>query len=386
LSKLQLPPSATLAIHPTRLLFLDGIRGILALAVALSHIYASLTGWDPHRPFGGGFFAVDCFFVMSGFVLTHTLTQKPDSWAGYFGRRWARLWPLHIASMALVLVILLNNRVNGLFLPEWWHQRFGLAVWVNIAMLQEFSWWQGVANQTLNLPAWSIAVEFWVSGLMLYPLVRGRGYVALCLSIAAYAALCWHASHPLQVVEGIGLPLSGGCLRGIGGIALGNAVYKLVTYLRRRPPITSVSVSYGKYVFLLPVAFLVYTGEDQYCWWMLVSFVLFIIVASLETRRDRILGSAVPVWLGEISFSVYLVHMPVLLWLQPGGYAHAVGNALAALYILALGVVLAALTHYGFEAPSRRYLYGLLRPRRQDHPHPCEPGDGIGQQPTSSLA
>lgn len=368
MSKLQLPIPVTLAAHPPRLLFLDGIRGFLALSVVLSHTYGALTSWSSRMPVRGAYLAVDCFFVISGFVLTHTLTQRPDSWIGYFGKRLARLWPLHVASMMLILVLLRNNGLHGQFVPAWWHPGVIRAVWANILMLQNLSWLKGIADQAINEPSWSISVEFWVSGLVLYPLVKARGYGALCLAIVAYASLRWCSPYPFQTFGDIGLPLSGGLLRGIGGISLGNAAFKFVAYLRRqRAPIASAAISYGKYVLLLPLAFVVYAGDSRLCWIALILFVLFIVIASLEATPDRILGSAVPVWLGEVSFSVYLMHMAVIVCLTPKSYAQLWGNQGAALYTLALAVVLAAVTHYGFEAPSRRYLYGLLRSRRRKH-------------------
>lgn len=297
---------------------------------------------------------------MSGFVLSHTLICQRSSWRHYFYKRFARLWPLHVASALLVLAVLLNNAIHNQFVPAWWHRNFASILVSNALMLQNMDIMKGLANQTINDPSWSISVEFWVSGVILYPLTKQKWYVSLVIAVVAYGSLSFHSTEPFQAVGGIGLRLSGGCFRGLGGIALGHCVFKLVLYLQKRHvELTGHIISYGKYMLLLPLACAIYTGDPRYSWGGFILFVLFVFVASLETKRDHIFASRVFVWLGKVSFSLYLIHTVVILSIEPLSYARIWGDFWTAAYAMALCLVLSVLIHYAFEEPSRLYLYGF---------------------------
>lgn len=69
-----------------RFYYLDGLRGILASIVALSHIYGATTAYSALRPWRGASLAVDCFFVMSGFVLAYTIGKSGDSFRTFFSK------------------------------------------------------------------------------------------------------------------------------------------------------------------------------------------------------------------------------------------------------------------------------------------------------------
>ena len=182
----------------------------------------------------------------------------------------------------------------------------------------------------------------------------------MVLAASSYGALILYASSTFQALGYIGLPLSGGLLRGIGGIALGHCVFKFSMNLRKhRLAIECNLVSYGKYVLLLPLACVIYTGNLRYCWLAFALFVSFVIVSSLETKRDRILSSPFFVWLGKISFSVYLIHTVVILAISPTKCARTLGDFGAAFYAMILTIAASTLIHYAFEVPSRRYLRGL---------------------------
>lgn len=78
---------------------LDGWRGIAALSVALMHF----AGADRRATFG---FYVPFFFVLSAFVLTHSLRQRSKTvFYEYAVRRLARLWPLHVLTYTAVPII-----------------------------------------------------------------------------------------------------------------------------------------------------------------------------------------------------------------------------------------------------------------------------------------
>ena len=97
------PPAGRLS--PERLLFIDGLRGVAALAVLFYHFYYNspyLETFDALLPrwlcwlFGKGWMGVEIFFVISGFVIAHSLGKDrvtPKYAAGFILRRSIRLDP-----------------------------------------------------------------------------------------------------------------------------------------------------------------------------------------------------------------------------------------------------------------------------------------------------
>jgi peptidoglycan/LPS O-acetylase OafA/YrhL len=258
-------------------------------------------------------------------------------------------------SAVIVLIIFLNNSFYGQYTAYWWHENFLPLLPSNALMLQNLGVIQGIGNQTINDPSWSIAVEFWISGLVLYPLARKNWYVPLALAMVAYEILCLHSAWPLQAISSIGAGFSGGIFRGIGGIAAGSFIYKIVSVFKGHKfhfnsDFSSLAMAYN------------ICAETQHCVWIsLFSFMIFVGVLSLEDKKDRIIGARIPAWLGKISFSIYLMHTPVILFVGPGTYARHFGQSLAVLYVMILIMIVSTFTHYGFEVPSQRYLYSLLK-------------------------
>src|SRR3954468_16903005 len=82
---------------------LDALRGVCALLVVLFHIpiYHALKGVGA---FANLQFCVDMFFALSGFVLCHAYGRRLSDGDGgirFMAMRLARLWPLHLAVLAL---------------------------------------------------------------------------------------------------------------------------------------------------------------------------------------------------------------------------------------------------------------------------------------------
>src|SRR5690606_23543198 len=127
---------------------------------------------------GKGYLAVDLFFMLSGFVLTHVYHAEfvrfdPGRYRDFLAARVARLYPLHLLVLFAFVATAVAGRLfefiqTGHFeeLPlEGAHSV--LAILANLVMLQgldagELSW---------NYPSWSISVEFFA--YLLFPLAIG---------------------------------------------------------------------------------------------------------------------------------------------------------------------------------------------------------------------
>lgn len=146
---------------PRRFAALDGWRGVCAMMVVLFHLNAGSHAWLLTR---NGYVAVDFFFVLSGFVLTSGYSERlgDRSALGRFSaRRLARLYPLHLATLAALLAILFVSAARRGADP--FSGPFSLAALAQcLALVQGFT-----TNQLAwNFPSWSISIELWASLLL----------------------------------------------------------------------------------------------------------------------------------------------------------------------------------------------------------------------------
>ncbi|HLO99261.1 MAG TPA: acyltransferase [Fimbriimonas sp.] len=132
---------------PTRWQFLDAIRGIAALAVVIQHVFWFV---DPSfeeffsTVFSPGRFGVVAFFIVSGFIVPHSLEAKGDVKA-FWKSRFFRLFPAYWASLLLIALVLVALQRQ---LPP-------PSVWAfNLTMMQGF-----FKRPDINPVAWTLGIE-----------------------------------------------------------------------------------------------------------------------------------------------------------------------------------------------------------------------------------
>lgn len=353
---------------PTSLPGLTGLRGLAALWVVLYH-YCSLylpaldAGW-----LGGllsrGYLAVDLFFLLSGFVLAHVYTDAAERKGFAFFRafmraRVARIYPLHLLVLALFVAMALAVRgihyvQDGDYYPlPLYGARSLEAIVANVFMLQGLQ----ASALSWNYPAWSISVEF--AAYLLFPFVVGllwrvSGRSLLVAAIAALAA-----------VWGLAYVTGGDMNQWDGPTALWRCLPQFflgcICYRVYRQGLIDARAWAG-FVFAATLLMLYFDYRDV----AVVTLFPLIILCAVSARgvSGRILNARPIMWLGEISFSLYLVH---------GLVQHAMTHALNALDLdqtefsvgaSLLAVSLMLLTVFGlsiascqfFERPMRRWL------------------------------
>jgi peptidoglycan/LPS O-acetylase OafA/YrhL len=148
-------------VRKTELPALTGIRFYAALFVFLSHVsfipgMGALSG--ERLVFNAGVVGVSFFFVLSGFILTYNYAEvfrngvSRDDYKRFVWGRLTKIWPVHLATMLLVLPIAILSPQ----LPLDWR-----AVPVHALMLQCFCpLTQPGFYQFLNVPSWSISCEW----------------------------------------------------------------------------------------------------------------------------------------------------------------------------------------------------------------------------------
>jgi len=317
-------PAAT---RGPRLAYRPGLDGLRAIAVAAVFLYHSRIDWLP-----GGFFGVDLFFVLSGYLITSLLLVEWDAGTRidlrrFWLRRARRLLPaLVVVVLAALLLAAIFARgdlartrgdaVSSLLYYTNWH-----------LILANHSYFVRMGNPSLLQHLWSLAVEeqfyvIWplllVPGLVL--IGRKRLPYVVVAGIAGSAALMWilyKPTDPSRVYYGTDTR----AFLLLMGILLA-LVWPHIARLRRALPLLELlGVSALVATVLLfrqmedfnPT---LYRGGDlaaAFCFAVLIAA-----VAHPATGLGEALGVAPLRWLGERSYGIYLWHWPIVELMRPG--------------------------------------------------------------------
>lgn len=297
---------------------LTSIRGFAAWWVVLYHFRAELPTqeWRSLQVFASyGYLAVDLFFIMSGFVIALNYEKTVGSLslsvvARFLGFRLARIYPLHI----VILVAFLANPLailmfSSLGLPG---DRYDPTYYILSVLLVQ-NW--GFSSLTAwNFPAWSISTE-WASYLLFPLLAWFSNRFVRCSNHAAAALVCLvlllYAFGHFNGGLGQNIPQAG-LLRCVLGFATGMALHSAWALRTRQIIPGSVLFACGTLTLVLGVS----AGLPDYTF-APAGFVA-LILGLIRSRGlfARVTDSSVLVYIGEVSYSTYLVHYLVKDWVK----------------------------------------------------------------------
>ena len=330
---------------------LTALRGAAAWWVVAYHMRelvppGTLGGAFVHR----GSFAVDLFFVLSGFVIGLAYGDVFARGCGvrdharFLGLRLARVYPVHLVMLGLFLTVPLALVATG---REVDGCRYSGEAFVQSALLvQNWGWGRCFV---WNVPAWSISTE--LAAYLVFPwvaaaLVRaGRGGgVALATAGLGLLLLCWGLG---EVTGGLARNTPRyGLWRCLSECALGTWVW--VAAGRWRVP--SMALLVGSAALALAYALGAASAQAALpgCFGLLVW--------GLSQTRPAAggLGWRALLWLGEVSFSTYMVHFLVREWVRMGLLGRVPDGVVVGAY-LGLVLLASAALHAVVERPGRRW-------------------------------
>jgi peptidoglycan/LPS O-acetylase OafA/YrhL len=329
---------------------LDVLRGLAAACVVLSHYSSHCVRFFGAGPFGVhlptvyGFYAVQLFFMISGFVIYFTL-ERCATWKDFAFSRATRLYPTYWTALTLMVIL---ERVV-----------FGRAVWVggyvtNMTMFQEF-----VGFSNLDNVFWSLTVEvafYVIMGLLFATrlLPHIEGVTAVWLALAGLWSL-------LDQYLGIALPAALPrllILRYVPFFAAGIVFYRLT---RRgatpaRLALLTAAFAIGAVIDGIWDADAPAVAGADLLRRVGVAAVLFGVFGLAVTGRLRFSISPPTLWLGGISYALYLSHRNL-------GYSalfrlHDAGVSISTSFLVTLAAapLLAVGLTYGVERPAMRAL------------------------------
>ncbi len=360
-------PSAPHYLRP-----LTGIRALAALLVLGTHTEQNVPlGFGALLPlFSHGYLGVDLFFVLSGFIITHVYLASlaaPSRQAVqiFLWHRFIRLYPVHVTVLiGLLMMVYVAHALHiSLNEPDQWR---GSALLWHLTLLH--AW--GVLEVTgWNQPSWSISAEWFA--YLLFPLlalalilIRDR-LTALLAAVAALAAMAAiFAVTGWSLINELGAP---SLLRISGEFLCGAALCRAVALGKGEATMSGDGLGAGALL-----AFVVGASAGLADMALIVFLAILIFGAATSTGPfARFLGSRPLVWLGEISYSLYMVHFPLLIairrfWERLGfGAWGTPAHSLAAAITVAFVIAVAAALFYLVERPARTRLrnqMGVLVP------------------------
>lgn len=283
-----------------RFLALDALRGLAALWVVYFHVYGGL-----------GYLAVDFFLVLSGFILAHRYLygNKPASPLEFINHRIARLYPLHLYTL---LVFVLVH-----WLIYWTMPSFPDGALFTFVQHLTMTHNIGLSPQglTWNFPSWSVSVEFWVNILFIFLITRQTrsGVLFLLGTLGILILFMQHGQLNTQSENYFGF-LNSGLLRGMASFLLGILSYRVYLFYRNDWRVEKYAV-WLEAVCVLAVLGILWSrtgasmGMDVFVPYLaLLTVAVFAFEQGWLSRGLRKLA-----YLGEISYSVYLNHLVVLM-------------------------------------------------------------------------
>lgn len=329
---------------------IDALRGIAAAVVAFVYHFEIIGGVRRSGPLDGwpvftwlhayGYTAVDLFFVISGVVFAHVYLRadglKTGTTFGSFTRaRIARLYPLHLLTLIVTA---------GLFSLSSWGDGY-TGAWpfaLNLLMLQQSGLNDGLSY---NIPAWSISVEMICYTVFIAAALIGRRALLRVAIVSILLGIVWSAA-PFGPLQCIG--------RGLLGFFAGLLLW---TYRKRFATIRSPVLLVAALAIIaigIRIPGIAYGASLTLTAWPLI------ILAAV--RSSGFTGQPWR-WLGERSYSIYLIHFPAHLAVRVFVFGDAVAPRehwlAASALAIGLTILLAHFSYRYVEQPARRWIHGL---------------------------
>ncbi len=341
---------------------IDGLRAIAVLAVIVFHV-------EFLRFLPGGFTGVDMFFVISGYVISRSLAEKGQRplrtfLLQFYQRRLLRILP------ALLLVLTASVLISALIIPPVWlssqNEDTGLAAFLGLSNLvlawQTDSYFSPKAEFNPYLHTWSLGVE--EQFYLIFPVVfvlwlryREHSWIARGLLPAlTVASLLWCA------VQTQAAPQSAFYLlpSRFWELACGALMFQAMDQrrgTRLRPWHLQAMLVAG--LTLLATGFILApAGHFPYPWALLTVLGTLLLIAAVVQGGNQRSGPLLALlrwpaltYVGRLSYSLYLWHWPVAVFLRWTVGLETLSVQLA-YPLLVLG--LAAASYHAVEEPVRR--------------------------------
>lgn len=317
----------------TRNQSIDGLRCLAVLSVLIFHIDKDLLT--------GGYLGVDLFFVISGYVVTKSLVDSRPRYTDFLLRRFYRLFPAASVTIFLTLVIFANAG-SGLLTHE--HIMSALASLTatsNIYYMLHSNYFDTALQGNPFLHFWSLSVEeqyYLIWPWVVLAIATWRIPALLCLFVAAAivsaALFIWSPAEAFYLMPARAFQFGAGTL--------------VFFIFARRDFRIPKAVIYGSAAVAVALM-LNNDGSQSWVLGVLAPTAIFgvLVAACVSNPLERLLSLSPVQAIGAASYSIYLVHWPIIV------YAYILYEVSVPLQIaaLVLSLVSGLLLHHTVEKP-----------------------------------
>jgi len=293
--------------------FLESIRGISALVVLLFHLKDTTNSLLIHNflILNGKIF-VDFFFVLSGFVIAHNYSSKIYTFIDLLKfkfKRFLRLYPLHILTLIIFVLI------------EW--TKYFLSINLGILSSSEpfsinnidsfihnlFLTHAFLSINSFNIPSWSISVEFYTYLLfsLIILFIKNKN---MCLFFFIGISL----SSFLYIILGSGTITSmeneDGFIRCCFSFFLGSTIFSLQSFFSIKKKLANYLI-----LFFLSLMIIALFMNNNFIGILTFAIIISISVKEEENYFVKILNFKPLVYLGSISYGIYMFHF-LVIWTE----------------------------------------------------------------------
>lgn len=299
----------------SKILPFESLRGLAACIVALLHFQILQNSLTTSSVVRNGDLAVDFFFVLSGFVIFHQFKDSQFSKNSIYGLvkiRFYRLFPLHLFVLILYLVFealkfTVNKYIPGYTLsPSFFSDLDFIVLFSHLTLTQIF--FDNIPF--LNIPSWSVAVEFYMYlAIIVLTAVVPLIYASFIFLFISTVVLILLESNSFLDPTAPGL-----FFRGLYGFSIGI----LSSRISLRFETVKSPGPLSLFCFFLIFFTMVALGKSDFEFFssFVFGFSLFFLSRTDENSLSyKIITFRPLVWLGSISYSVYLLHSIVWVFI-----------------------------------------------------------------------
>lgn len=322
---------------------LAGLRFLLALIVAVNHLpeFVAIGTWE-FVPKFGAFEAILGFLLVSGYSIGASYAKEPE---GFLWRRALRIYPVYVAAIALTCAVFALE--HGTFPSAW-------LVLVNLLFLNQI-----LTSDSFVGPAWTLALEVWLYCLtpLLFKLRPPTLRVLMAVSFAAYLAYtCGRTLFHWSYFAGVGYGLNLLLLSFIwlAGLRLAREpenslpILKEVGWMFALHIVLATAIQFASSWKRGMVDEFLKSGIDHFA---LQAFTLVVVLWTFRrytTSPASTAGASATLrLLGDISYPMYVAHIPVFFLLKRASLESPT------LY-LAITVAVSSLLYWGLDKYSQQ--------------------------------